>query len=171
MSISPPWGTDWKPPVALAPPPPKTEHLWKKGQSGNPNGKPPGTLNRKTLLTKEFLDAGSEVAAVVIAAAKGGDMQAANLVLARIKPPLRPRAETVEFALDPGAALTGQAQQVLTAIATGKLDPESGKLLIDCLSSFAGLKQIDELDARLAALEKQATETTASGALGGVRAI
>ena len=88
-------------------------------------------------------------------AALEGDMQAANMVLQRLSPPLRARAEKVTFELTPDAPLTTQAQQIMTAVAEGSIDPETGQLLINCITAFAGLKQVDELEQRLIALEEK----------------
>lgn len=126
------------------------------GQSGNPTGRPKGSLNKKTLVCKALDEASEAVTQSVIAKAKEGDMYAARLVLERIKPPLRPQSERVQFDLDAQAPLTAQGQQVLAAVAAGELDPETGKLLVDCLHSFAGLRQVDEFAGRLQALEEQA---------------
>lgn len=128
---------------------------WLPGQSGNPAGRPKGSKNRKTLLVEEFEKDGSAIARVVISKALEGDMQAANLVLQRLSPPLRARAERVMFELTPYAPLTTQAQQVLVAVAEGGIDPETGQLLISCITSFAGLKQVDDLEQRLLALEEK----------------
>lgn len=125
---------------------------WLPGQSGNPAGRPKGSKNRKTL---QFEKDGSAIARVVISKALEGDMQAANLVLQRLSPPLRARAERVMFELTPDAPLTTQAQQVLVAVAEGGIDPETGQLLISCITSFAGLKQVDDLEQRLLALEEK----------------
>jgi hypothetical protein len=126
------------------------------GVSGNPKGRPVGSRNRKNIVAKEFEKDGSKVARVVMDAALGGDMQACNMVLQRLSPPLRSRAEKVMFELDPDKPLAEQAQQVLTAVAAGDIDPETGKLLIDAIGAFAGIKQVDDLEARLAALEGRA---------------
>lgn len=131
-----------------------------KGQSGNPAGRPMGSKNKKTLVALALDAAAEDVTKAVIESAKGGDMQAARLCLDRIQPPLRPRAETVQFDLDPAAPLTTQAGQVLGAISKGELDPDTGKLLIECLSAFAGLKQTDELALRIAQLEQTAREAS-----------
>ncbi|MBA4943136.1 DUF5681 domain-containing protein [Pseudomonas aeruginosa] len=128
---------------------------WAPGQSGNPRGRPAGSRNRKNVIADEFAKEGSAVARVVMDAALAGDMQAANLVLQRLSPPLRARAEKVTFELTPDAALTTQAQQIMTAVAEGSIDPETGQLLINCITAFAGLKQVDELEARLIALEEK----------------
>lgn len=126
---------------------------WLPGQSGNPAGRPKGAKNKKTVIVEEFEKDGSAIARKVIEAALAGDMQAANICLSRLSPPLRARAEKVQFELTPDAPLTTQAQQILTAVAAGDVDPETGQLLINCITSFAGLKATDDLEARLAALE------------------
>lgn len=123
------------------------------GVSGNPKGRPKGSRNRKNIIAEEFAKDGSKVARVVMDAALEGDMTAANMVLQRLSAPLRSRAEKVMFELDPEAPLSEQAQQVLTAVSKGDIDPETGKLLIDSISAFAGIKQVDDLEARLEALE------------------
>ncbi|MEE9928077.1 DUF5681 domain-containing protein [Microvirgula aerodenitrificans] len=128
---------------------------WQPGQSGNPRGRPVGSRNKKNVIADEFAKDGSAVARVVMDAALAGDMQAANLVLQRLSPPLRARAEKVTFELTPDAPLTRQAQQIMTAVAEGSIDPETGQLLINCITAFAGLKQVDELEARLIALEEK----------------
>lgn len=126
---------------------------WLPGQSGNPAGRPKGSKNKKTALVEAFENDGTEIARVVIRKALEGDMTAANVVLQRLSPPLRARAEKVQFELTPDAPLTTQAQQILTAVSAGDVDPETGQLLINCIATFAGLKATDELEARINALE------------------
>jgi len=126
------------------------------GVSGNPAGRPKGSKDKKTLVALEFEKEGSAVARVVIDKALEGDISAANLVLQRISPPLKTRAEKVRFQLDPRAALTEQARQVLAAMALGEIDPDTAQVVINCISAFAGLRQVDELDQRLRALEGKA---------------
>ena len=130
-----------------------TRQGWAPGYSGNPKGRPRGSLNRKSLIYEELEKEGSAVARVVIDAAKNGDIQAANIVLQRLAPPLKARSEKVTFALDATQSLTEQAGQVLQAIAHGEIDPETGRLVIDCIGGFAGLREIDELANRLNAIE------------------
>jgi len=81
----------------------------------------------------------------VIAAALEGDLQAANIALQRISPALKAKAQTVTFELDPEAPLEVQARQVMAAISAGELDPDTGKMLIECLHSFSALRVADEL--------------------------
>lgn len=128
---------------------------WRPGESGNPKGRPAGSRNKKNVVAEEFAKDGSKVARVVMDAALAGDMQAASLVLQRLSPPLRARAERVTFDLDPAAPLTAQAQQAISAVASGDIDPDTGQLLVGCITALAGVKQIDELEQRLSALERR----------------
>lgn len=137
----------------FTPQPNKPPKGWQPGQSGNPKGRPVGSRNKKNVIAEEFEKDGSEVARVVMNAALEGDMQAANMVLQRLSPPLRARAEKVTFELTPDAPLHEQANQVLASVAEGAIDPETGKMLIDCIQSVAGIRAVDELEARLIALE------------------
>lgn len=141
----------------FTPQPNKPPKGWQPGQSGNPKGRPVGSRNKKNVIAEEFEKDGSEVARVVMNAALEGDMQAANMVLQRLSPPLRARAEKVTFELTPDAPLHQQANQVLASVAEGAIDPETGKLLIDCIQSVAGIRAVDELEARLIALEEKQT--------------
>ncbi|HCL3144085.1 TPA: hypothetical protein N2A34_001826 [Pseudomonas aeruginosa] len=139
----------------FTPQPNKPPKGWQPGQSGNPKGRPIGSRNKKNVIAEEFEKDGSAVARVVMDAALEGDMQAANMVLQRLSPPLRARAEKVTFELTPDAPLHQQANQVLASVAEGAIDPETGKLLIDCIQSVAGIRAVDELEARLQTLEEK----------------
>ena len=107
------------------------------------------------MIQEEFEKEGSAIAKVVIEAAKNGDIQAANIALMRLAPPLKPEMRTVRIQLDTNLSLTQQAKQVLEAIASGSIDPENGRLLIDCISRFSGLKQVEELEERIINIENK----------------
>ena len=126
---------------------------FKKGQSGNPKGRPVGVPDKRTELRKRFEVDGSKVAAAVIEQALKGDMQAARLVLERIAAPIRAKADTVNFELDPEASLTDTARSILTAIAAGEVPPDIGKSLLDSVASMARVKELDEINQRLEDLE------------------
>lgn len=67
---------------------------FQKGQSGNPRGRPKGAKNKSTLLREAMQQKADRllskevpaVLAVVIKAAKGGDMSAAKMILDRAVP-------------------------------------------------------------------------------------
>ena len=128
--------------------------LWVPGmKSPNPAGRPKGIVDKRTKVTQALADDAPAVARVVIDAALAGDIQAANLVLSRVAPPIKAHAERVQFELSPDAPLSEQAHQILQAVARGKVDPETGKTLIGCIQSVAGIRAVEELEQRIIVLE------------------
>jgi hypothetical protein len=119
-----------------------------KGQTGNPGGRPGNLAKLRAKLT-----AGSdEVATVVLAAAKAGDMQACRLILERIVPALKPIAEPVAFHLD-DQDLTSTARSIMRAIADGTLPGDQGKVLLDAVLGMSRVIEVADLERRLKALE------------------
>jgi hypothetical protein len=127
---------------------------WTPGmKSPNPAGRPKGIVDKRQKLQAAFADEAADIARVVIDKALEGDMQAANIALARIAPPLRAAAERVQFELASDRPLSEQASQILQAVADGKVDPETGKTLIACLQAVSGIKAAEELEERILILE------------------
>lgn len=127
---------------------------WVPGmKSPNPKGRPKGIVDKRQKLQAAFADEAADIARVVIDKALEGDMQAANIALARIAPPLRAAAERVQFELDPERPLSEQAGQILQAVADGKVDPDTGKTLIGCLQAVSGIRATEELEQRIIVLE------------------
>jgi Family of unknown function (DUF5681) len=158
---------DW---LKNAPPPVDTR--WKPGRSANPAGRPKGIVDKRSRVAAAFMDDAENIAKKVVAAALEGDLQAANIVLARLAPPLKARAEKVSFTLNKDAPLVEQASSILLAVSLGQIDPETGKLLIDCLKAFADLKVVDELEEKINAAVNAAIEgRQRSAARGGVLAL
>lgn len=149
--VQPEWMKGYKPETAPG------NQTWKKGmKSPNPSGRPRGIVDKRTRVTQTLMDDAPAIVRVVIDAALAGDVQAAGLVLSRVAPVLKAQAERMQFEFDPKASVIEQAEAVLTAIASGEVSPDMGKQIIDAISALYGIKQIAELEARLAALEGRA---------------
>jgi len=130
---------------------------WTPGMpSPNPAGRPKGIVDKRQKLQNAFADDAVAIVKVVISKALEGDMQAANIALARIAPPIKAQAERVQFELSSDVSLSEQARQILAAVAEGKVDAETGKVLIGCIQSVAGIKAIEELEHRIVTLEEKA---------------
>lgn len=129
---------------------------WKKGQSGNPKGKPRGARNHATRLVMGLLEEGAgEVAKVIIDAAKAGDLAAARLVIERLAPPIRERP--IDVALPDTATAEGinLAQQIiLQAVSNGSLLPGEGTTLAAIVETRRKAFETLELEARITALEE-----------------
>ena len=130
---------------------------WKPGQSGNVKGKPPGSGE----LQKLRASIGSHVPEIIeklVAAAKGGDIQAARLILERSLPPVKAIEQPQAINL-PDGTLTEQGRAVLTAVAAGELAPGQGAQLLAAIGTLGRVIELDELAARIAVLEKQHAKT------------
>lgn len=125
---------------------------WKPGQTGNPKGRPPGQ-SEITRLRASLAGDVPEILAGLVLAAKGGDVQAARLILERILPPVKPIEQAVELQLPADGTLTAQGRAVLSAVAGGDLAPSQGAALLGAIGTLARVTEIDELTARIAALE------------------
>jgi Family of unknown function (DUF5681) len=138
---------------------PKTgrAHLFKKGQSGNPAGRPVGSRNRTTIALEALLDGeGEALTRKAIEMAKGGDATAMRLCLDRIISPRKdrpvvnfqmPSIEGPEDAAKASAAL-------IDAVGRGDITPgeagEMGKLIDSYIRSI----EVHDFEQRLARLEQ-----------------
>lgn len=130
---------------------------WKKGQSGNPAGRPRGTRNKATLLALNLMeDAAAEITQAVITAARMGDLAAAKLVLERLAPPLRERPISIELPDTSTTAGVSKAQQVIIeAVGKGELLPGEGSTLAALVESRRRALETYDLERRLSDLEEQ----------------
>lgn len=132
---------------------------FQKGQSGNPAGRRPGTSLAQRLRGAVGDTGFEKLVQVVLDNALTGDMRAAEILLARLVPPVRSVTEPVNFALA-GATLSEKAQSLLLAAAEGKLNTADTKALLDALAAVAKIEQMDELASRLSRLEELANGRT-----------
>ena len=131
---------------------PPAGHGWKPGQSGNPKGRPKGSgdvaLLRSTIAAQlpQLLEA-------MLQRALDGDVGAARLLLERTVAPLKAVEPPQPLAL-PDGSLTEQGRAVLASVAAGELAPGQGAALVGAIGALARVTEIDELAARVAALER-----------------
>jgi hypothetical protein len=125
------------------------------GVSGNPRGKPKGTLRRTTRLAQELLDAHApELVMTAISKALDGDIDALRLCIARLVPPTRERSLDVELSkIKTPADLPGAVSRLLDLVATGELAPTEAERIAGILGAWREATQLVDLEARLAALE------------------
>jgi len=123
------------------------------GKSGNPKGRRPGIIDKRTRITQALAEDAQKIVDVVVGAAMEGDMQAATIVLSRIAPPLKAAAEKVQFEYRTDVPLSEQAEAVMKACGDGLVDPETAKMLISCIQSVAGIRAVEDLEQRIIQLE------------------
>lgn len=126
---------------------------WQAGQSGNPRGRPKGSSSTGQL--REAIASNlPEIIEELTNRAKNGDVAAARLLFERALPALKPVDTTIQLTLPSDSGLVAQAEAVARAIASGALPSTQGAALLSGLTAIARLKEIDEIEARIAKLEK-----------------
>ncbi len=140
-----------------------TDHQQKKGgnpawtpgmPSPNPAGRPRKIQDRRTRITETLLENADGVARAAVEAALAGDTAAQGLILSKVLPSLKAQAERVEFTFDAKASLVEQVESVLQAIADGSVAVDTGRQIIEAIASVGAVRQVEEFQARLEALEK-----------------
>lgn len=115
------------------------------GQSGNPKGKKPGTLNRATALKAALTTALGEgeaatAARVIIERALKGDFAAARFVIGRVDP--KPRGREVVLTLPDDAQPSDVIEAfdaTLAALCTGEITPDEAVVVGRFLTQRAAM--------------------------------
>ena len=129
--------------------------VWKKGQSGNPTGKPAGARNKATVMVQSIMERGAkEITEAVVGLAKEGDLSAARLVLERLLPPAKERPISLALPSTDTAGGIAEAQQaILQAVAAGDLLLGEGMALAGIVEVRRKAVETHELEQRISALE------------------
>lgn len=124
---------------------------FQKGQSGNPAGRPHGIPNPNTRFRQQIAQHVPEIVDAMVVAAKAGDTSAASLLLGRVLPALR--SESPGQAIDDGGDMAARAESIVSATMNGTLSSTTASELMTVLAGQARIKELVELEERLAALE------------------
>jgi len=130
---------------------------WQPGQLGNPAGRPKGTRHA-ALLALDVIgtEASKEIMTAVVAAAKGGDMRAADILLRRLWPERKGRPVSLELPATKSAAdLPAVLGAIAEAVAVGELTPDEGQAVGALLEVQRRAIETAELEVRVAALEER----------------
>jgi Family of unknown function (DUF5681) len=128
---------------------------FQKGQSGNPEGRPPGSRNKATLLIEQLLDdATKDITKKAIDLAKAGDSTALRLCMDRIVPARKdrhiafklPKMESPEHAVKAAAA-------IVEAVAGAELTPSEAAEMMKLVEGYTRILEAEDHEQRLRALE------------------
>ena len=127
------------------------------GQSGNPGGRPKGSLNKATLASQTLLDGEAEaLTRKVVELAKEGNPVALRLCLERLLPPRKDRPVSFTLPRIEGAQdIVKALGAVLEAVARGEITPGEGQTLTAMLDGYRKGLETADLEARVTALEKE----------------
>ena len=122
------------------------------GQSGNPKGRPKDKTPA-TLLRKSIIEDMPAIINTLVDLAKGGDVQAAKVLLDRCCPVLKPQAMPISLPVN--GSLAEQGGEIIKATMSGQIPPDIGSQLITALAHQAKIVEIDDVLKRLDALENR----------------
>ncbi|STX37711.1 DUF5681 domain-containing protein [Legionella feeleii] len=120
---------------------------FKKGQSGNPGGKKPGTINKRTQLGKLLEPYAEDLVIKAVELALAGDVHAIKICLDRLIPKatnLPVQFEMNGIDIDSLDNLSIIGKRIMTLIASGNITPEDGQRVIGVLD--AQRKFIEHVD-------------------------
>lgn len=129
-----------------------------KGSSGNPRGKPRGTLHKATRAALAMMEGQLEgLTQVVINRALEGDMTALRLVFDKLVPQAKeaPIASGLSLPELTAQNLPTAAATIVQAVAAGLLLPSEGQVLTSMLAGLGKTLELSELERRIAVLEGQ----------------
>ncbi len=127
---------------------------FKKGQSGNPAGKPIGARHKTTLAVQALLDGEAEgLTRKAVEMALEGDTTALRLCLDRIAPLYKASAKPVMLDIPPSQNLADTARFFVEAAVSGELPPDIAAQLVSAIASVARVEEIETLKQRLESLE------------------
>ena len=125
---------------------------FKKGQSGNPKGRPPGVKDRRGRY-RELLDSHApKLIAKARALALAGDTVALKMCLERILPPIRVKDEPIRLGKIEGS-LSEKGKHIVDAMLEGRVSSSEASDMLSVLAAQARIVEVDELERRVAALE------------------
>ena len=132
----------------------KQDHKFKKGQSGNPQGRPKGSGLSAQLRAAIEQDAPSIIKAM-IEQAKAGDMQAAKALLDRVLPALKPESQAIHLPeLVAAGTMAEKARAAIDAAGAGAVSPSAASDLVAAIAGLARVVEVTELQQRLDELER-----------------
>ena len=124
---------------------------FKKGQSGNPAGKPKGARDKRTALRSLLEPHREALVKIAVDKALAGDGAALRICLDRLIAPVRGNPVRI-------GNLTGSlaecGEQVLMAIVEERISPAEASELMAVIQMQARIIESSELDKRISALEK-----------------
>ena len=128
---------------------------WPKGVSGNPAGRPKGSLNRATLAAQALLAGDAEnLTRKCVELALAGDITALRLCLERIVPQAKGRPIRLALPKIKTAADILQAQSIVVeALAAGRITTVEAAEVSTALEAHRRTIEVVELEARIVALE------------------
>lgn len=129
---------------------------FKKGQSGNPRGKPKGARHNASLMAEKLFEKDIEIVCnQVINQAKDGNLQAAKIILDRLLPPKKDRPINFKLPFIKNIADAVEAGRLICfAVGNGEITPLEGESLSKIVEIQTKNIELFDFEIRLHAIER-----------------
>ena len=129
---------------------------FKRGQSGNPKGRPKGSRNKTSIAVDALLDGEAEnLTRKCIERAIGGDSVALRLCMERICPPRKDRPVIFEAPkMQTASDAVNVMASVLSALADGNLTPSEAGVISGLVETYRKTIETSNLEARIQDIER-----------------
>lgn len=125
------------------------------GQSGNPQGRPRGSTDKRSAL-RELLDPHAPaLVEKLVDKALGGDMSAMRICIDRCIPALKAVEQTIDVELTSNGEPREMSGRILNRMYHGEIDPETAQKMINTIARKISIDELAELYERLELLERQ----------------
>lgn len=130
---------------------------FKKGQSGNPKGRPNGSRNKVTLAVESLLDGEAEkLTQKAVDMALNGDTVALRLCLERICPPRKERLASFKMpSLGRPSDIVKAIGATLEAVSKSEITPSEGRELVAMMEFQRRAIETEDLEKRIMELEQR----------------
>ena len=125
---------------------------FKKGESGNPDGRPKGSKDKRTQYRELFEPHADGLIEKVIEMALAGDTTCLKMCLDRLVSPFRAMNVTVTLD-DIEGTLREKGEKIIHAMGKGELSPSDASSMLSTLAAQARIIEIDDLEERISQLE------------------
>jgi len=128
------------------------------GQSGNPDGRPRGARNKRTIAIENIMECEADlIIRKAIEMAKEGHMAAIRLVIDRLAPACKDRPVAFELPplTKPADAVTASAM-IAAAVAAGELTPSEAAKMSKVVDAYVNALEAYIFEDRVAKLEREA---------------
>jgi len=139
---------------------------FKKGQSGNIQGRPKGSKNKNTIIEQALsdyseennVDAKKSILDSLIGEAMTGDYNSIKLILERLSPSLKPVSQAINLDVRLPKDPVKRAEKIIDLTIQGELLIDEAKVLLEGMKSVLQIKEFAEIEKRIEELENAQTK-------------